>query len=313
MSERQTISYLQKRLRESGMTPQARFGQNFLIDLNLIELIAKTAELGPRDVVLEVGTGMGSLTQLLAAQAGHVVTIEIDRNLAPLAREEFKKLDNVTLLEQDALKSKNHLHPLVIETLREKVSQIKGGRIKLVANLPYNVATPILSNMLDVEPWPVRMVATIQLELAERIAAEPRTRDYSALSVWIQSQARVEIVRKMSSKVFWPRPNVESAILDIKPQTVLRDRLSDRKQFHQLVRGIFVHRRKFLRSALASAVKDKLSKSDVDVILQEMELGPDARAEQLSVEQMIELFECVRKRNAIEVDALDLNDDGVMD
>lgn len=284
------------------MTPRARFGQNFLIDLNLIDLIAKTADLGPRDVVLEVGTGMGSLTQLLAAQAGHVVTIEIDRHLAPLARDEFAALGNVTLLEQDALKSKNQMHPLVIETLQEKVNQIKGGRVKLVANLPYNVATPILSNMLDIEPWPVRMVATIQLELAERIVAEPRTRDYSALSIWIQSQARVDIVRKMPASVFWPRPNVESAILDIRPQTVLRDRLSDRRGFHQLVRGIFVHRRKFLRSALASAVKDQLKKSDVDGILEEMELGPDARAEQLSIEQMIELFECVRKRLFVAVD-----------
>ena len=284
------------------MTPQARFGQNFLIDLNLIDLIAKTADLGPRDVVLEVGTGMGSLTQLLAAQAGHVVTIEIDRHLAPLARDEFAALSNVTLLEQDALKSKNQMHPLVIETLREKVKQIKGGRVKLVANLPYNVATPILSNMLDIEPWPVRMVATIQLELAERIVAEPRTRDYSALSIWIQSQARVDIVRKMPASVFWPRPIVESAILDIRPQTILRDRLSDRRGFHQMVRGIFVHRRKFLRSALASAVKDQLKKSDVDGILEEMELGPDARAEQLSIEQMIELFECVRKRLFVAVD-----------
>ena len=284
------------------MTPQARFGQNFLIDLNLIDLIAKTADLGPRDVVLEVGTGMGSLTQLLAAQAGHVVTIEIDRHLAPLARDEFAALSNVTLLEQDALKSKNQMHPLVIETLREKVKQIKGGRVKLVANLPYNVATPILSNMLDIEPWPVRMVATIQLELAERIVAEPRTRDYSALSIWIQSQARVDIVRKMPASVFWPRPNVASAILDIRPQTVLRDRLSDRHGFHQLVRGIFVHRRKFLRSALASALKVQLNKSDVDGILEEMELGPDARAEQLSIEQMIELFECVRKRLLVAVE-----------
>lgn len=289
------------------MTPQARFGQNFLIDLNLIDLIAKTADLGPRDVVLEVGTGMGSLTQLLAAQAGHVVTIEIDRHLAPLARDEFAALSNVTLLEQDALKSKNQMHPLVIETLRERVKQIKGGRVKLVANLPYNVATPILSNMLDIEPWPVRMVATIQLELAERIVAEPRTRDYSALSIWIQSQARVDIVRKMPASVFWPRPNVESAILDIRPQTVLRDRLSDRRGFHQLVRGIFVHRRKFLRSALASAVKDQLKKSDVDGILEELELGPDARAEQLSIEQMIELFECVRKRNVIEAEVTNPN------
>lgn len=296
MSERQTVTYLQKRLREAGIQPQARFGQNFLIDLNLVELIAKTAELGPRDVVLEVGTGMGSLTQLLAAQAGHVVTIEIDRFLAPMAKEEFEPLGNVTLLQQDALQSKNVMHPLVVETLQDRVSKIKGGRIKLVANLPYNIATPILSNMLDIEPWPVRMVATIQLELAQRIAAEPRCRDYSALSIWIQSQARVEIVRTMSASVFWPKPKVESAILDIRPQTVLRDRLTDRAKFHQLIRGIFTHRRKFLRSALVSAVKEQLNKSDVDEILKELELGPDSRAEQLSVEQMIELFDCVQKR-----------------
>jgi 16S rRNA (adenine1518-N6/adenine1519-N6)-dimethyltransferase len=296
MSERQTITYLQKRLKEAGIQPQARFGQNFLIDLNLVELIARTAELGPRDVVLEVGTGMGSLTQLLAAQAGHVVTIEIDRNLAPIAREEFEPLGNVTLLQQDALQSKNVLHPLVIETLRDRVSQLKGGRLKLVSNLPYNVATPILSNLLDIEPWPVRMVATIQRELAERIAAEPRSRDYSALSIWIQSQARVEIVRTMPASVFWPKPKVESAILDIKPQTVLRDRLTDRAKFHELIRGIFTHRRKFLRSALVSAVKEKLTKTDVDQILIKMELGPDARAEQLPVEQMIELYECVQEK-----------------
>ena len=295
MSERQTISYLQRRLRESGMTPQARFGQNFLIDLNLLELIAKTADLGPRDVVLEVGTGMGSLTQLLAAQAGHVVTIEIDRSLAPLAREEFARLNNVTLLEQDALKSKNQLHPLVIETLQEKVSQIKGGRVKLVANLPYNVATPILSNMLDIEPWPVRMVATIQLELAERIAAVPRTRDYSALSIWIQSQARVEIVRKMSSKVFWPRPNVDSAILEIVPNPMLRSRIQDLSFFHERLRALFFHRRKFIRSQLAIAFQDELTKPQVDTILESQSLDPNFRAEQLTVEKIIALLEACRQ------------------
>ena len=200
MSERQTITFLQKRLKEAGIQPQARFGQNFLIDLNLVELIARTAELGPRDVVLEVGTGMGSLTQLLAAQAGHVVTIEIDRYLAPIAKQEFEPLGNVTLLQQDALQSKNVMHPLVVETLQDRVSKIKGGRIKLVANLPYNIATPNLSNMLDIEPWPVRMVATIQLELAQRIAAEPRSLCYSALSMLMQSHARVEIMPTIPAK-----------------------------------------------------------------------------------------------------------------
>ncbi len=296
MSERQTLSYIQKRFELARIQPQTRFGQNFLIDLNLVELIARTAELGPRDVVLEVGTGMGSLTSLLAAKAGHVVTIEIDRNLAALARDEFEKFGNVTLLEQDALKSKNQLDPLVIETLRERVQAIAGGRIKLVANLPYSVATPILSNLLDMEPWPVRMVATIQRELAERIVAKPRTKDYSALSIWMQAQCQSEIVRTMAPSVFWPRPKVESAILDIRPQKVLRDRIPDRAHFHALVRAIFLHRRKFLRSALHSAVKDRLDKLQVDEILAHMELDSTVRAEQLTPQQMIELSELVRNK-----------------
>ncbi len=222
MSERQTLSYLQKRFELARIEPQTRFGQNFLIDLNLVQLIAKTAELGPRDVVLEVGTGLGSLTTLLAQQAGHVVTVEIDRHLAAMARQEFEKFPNVTLLEQDALKSKSQLHPTVIETLQARVAAIGGGRLKLVANLPYNVATPILSNLLDIEPWPVCMVATIQRELAERITAAPRTKDYSALSIWMQAQCQTEIVRVMAPSVFWPRPKVESAILAIRPQKILR-------------------------------------------------------------------------------------------
>ncbi|QDV26594.1 16S rRNA (adenine(1518)-N(6)/adenine(1519)-N(6))-dimethyltransferase RsmA [Aureliella helgolandensis] len=294
MSERQTLSYLQQRFASSRIQPQTRFGQNFLIDLNLVNLIASTAELGPRDVVLEVGTGMGSLTTIMAAEAGHVVTVEIDHYLAPLAREEFETLDNVTLLEQDALKSKNKLHPQVIETLREKVAQIPGGRIKLVANLPYNVATPIISNLLDMDPWPVRMVTTIQRELAERIVARPRTKDYSALTVWIQAQCQAEIVRIMPPSVFWPPPKVESAILDIRPQKVMRKRIVDPAHFHSLVRGIFIHRRKFLRSALFSAVKDVLTKPEVDQVLAQMELDANTRAEQLTPQQLLDLTDLVR-------------------
>ena len=296
MSERQTLSYLQKRFELARIEPQTRFGQNFLIDLNLLELIAKSAELGPRDVVLEVGTGLGSLTSLMAPKAGHVVTVEIDRHLARLARQEFARFDNVTLLEQDALQSKSKLDPAVIETLQERVAAIPGGRLKLVANLPYNVATPILSNLLDIEPWPVQMVATIQRELAERITAKPRTKDYSALSVWMQAQCQAEIVRIMAPSVFWPRPKVESAILNIRPQKILRARIADLGYFHKLIRAIFTQRRKFLRSALHSAVKDHLDKSQIDEVLAELELDATVRAEQLTPQQMIELAELVQRK-----------------
>lgn len=296
MSQRHTLSYLAHRLESVGIKPKTRFGQNFLIDINLVELIAKSAQLTKRDVVLEVGTGLGSLTKFLAESAAHVVTVEIDRHVAPLAREEFEHLDNVTLLELDALKNKHQFDPLVLETLREKLAAVPGGKLKLVANLPYNVATPIISNFLDVDPWPVRIVATIQKELAERIVARPRSKDYGALSIWIQAQAKAEIVRLMSPKVFWPRPKVDSAIVDIRPQKVLRDRIGDTEFFHQLVRSIFLHRRKFLRSALISALKDQLDKAAVDELMEELKLSADSRAEQLSVEDMIELAQAAQRR-----------------
>lgn len=239
---------------------------------------------------------MGSLTTIMAESAGHVVTVEIDNHLAPLAKAEFAALDNVTLLQLDALKNKHTFEPLVLETLREKLASISGGRLKLVANLPYNVATPIISNMLDVDPWPNRMVVTIQRELADRICAKPCTKDYSALSVWIQSQCKSEIVRVMAPSVFWPRPKVESAILDIQPQKVLRDRIPDRVFFHDLVRKIFLHRRKFLRSALISAVQERLDKPQVDAVMSELGLDAKSRAEQLPPQLLVELCEAVRQR-----------------
>lgn len=296
MTNRQTLSYLQSRFRSAGIQPQTKYGQNFLVDLNLVKLIARTAELSTRDVVLEVGTGMGSLTTLMAAEAGHVVTVEIDQLLAPLAEQEFADVPNVTFLRQDALKRKNQLDPTLIETVAAKVAEIPGGRLKLVSNLPYNVATPILSNLLDIEPWPTRMVATIQKELAERITAKPSTKDYSALSVWMQAQCKTEIVRVMAPTVFWPQPKVESAILDIQPQKVLRRRIQNPEFFHTLVRKIFLHRRKFLRSALVSAVKPELGKADVDEVMESLQLGSNTRAEQLSPQQLLDLSDEVHDR-----------------
>lgn len=296
MSQRQTLSYLAQRLERVGISPKTRFGQNFLIDLNLVEMIANSAQLNARDVVLEVGTGLGSLTKLLAASAAHVVTVEIDSHIAPLAREEFSELNNVTLLERDALKSKSQFDPIVLETLREKLAAVPGGKLKLVANLPYNVATPIISNLLSVDPWPTRMVVTIQKELAERIVAQPRSKDYSALSIWIQAQAKAQIVRVMPPSVFWPRPKVDSAILDIRTQKVLRDRIGDLEFFHHFVRSVFLHRRKFLRSALIGRLKDNLDKAAIDDMLAEMKLPSDCRAEQLSVEEMIELAKAAQQR-----------------
>jgi 16S rRNA (adenine1518-N6/adenine1519-N6)-dimethyltransferase len=293
-SPRQTLSYLQDKFRRSGLLPQIRFGQNFLIDLNLIDLILRSADLTTKDVVLEIGTGMGSLTTKMALFAGSVITVEIDPMLAQLAQQELAPYGNVTMLQRDALRNKNNLHDEVLQTVRKKMSEVPGSRFKLVANLPYNVATPIISNLLQVDPLVDRMVVTIQKELAERIAAKPKTKDYSALSIWIQSQCEVEIVRTMPPDVFWPRPKVDSAILSITPKAELRARIVDLEYFHQTVRALFFHRRKFLRGVVVSAMKDKLSKELVDSVLADSGLDASSRAEELPIEQIIDLVERLR-------------------
>ena len=304
---RQTISFLNRRFREVGLRPDARRGQNFLIDLNLVQLLARSAEVVAGDVVLEVGTGMGSLTAMLAADAETVVTVEVDRNLYQLAAEELFQYGNVRMLCQDALKNKNTMNPLVIETVLEalgsRLSENTPPRaiipgFKLAANLPYNIATPIVSNMLLSPVVPESMTVTIQRELAERITARPRCKDYSALSVWMQVQCDTEIVRVMSPGVFWPRPKVESAIIRIVPRADLRERVADLDFFHQFARSIFQHRRKFLRSVLVSAYKHRLDKPGVDDILANQSLDGKSRSEELDIDQMLSLCDAIRVRLA---------------
>ena len=173
---RQTISYLTRRFQEVGLRPDTRHGQNFLIDLNLVRILAEEAQLEPHDVVLEVGTGTGSLTAMLAERAGVVVTVEIDSHLHQMATEELAGCDNIVFLQQDALKNKNNFHPNVLETVRSQLAEDPRRRLKLVANLPYNVATPVLSNLLETDLVPFSMTATIQKELADRIVAQPRSK-----------------------------------------------------------------------------------------------------------------------------------------
>ncbi|TWT97810.1 Ribosomal RNA adenine dimethylase [Botrimarina colliarenosi] len=295
MAERQTKSYLMHKLREIGVEPNSRHGQNFLIDLNLVELIARSADLGPRDVVLEIGTGTGSLTELMAPQASHVITVEIDANLYELASERLLRFDNVTQLQVDALRNKGSFAPEVLEAVGDALRGTPDSRLKLVANLPYNVATPILSNLLLCDYTPHSMVATIQKELADRIVAEPWSKDYGALSIWMQSQATTEIVRVMSPKVFWPAPKVESAIVKIVVDPERRAAIPDLKYFQQIVRALFLHRRKFLRANVTSAMKRHLTKEQVDAVLDEMEFADDARTEQIDIATMQTFTEKLRQ------------------
>ena len=293
-SPRQTVSYLTARFREAGIRPDIRHGQNFLIDLNLLDLLLDAADIQPTDVILEIGTGMGSLTSRMAEKAAAVVTVEIDERLYALASEELVEFSNVLMLQVDALKSKNHLEPEVLAVIKEQLEVDPARRFKLVANLPYNIATPILSNLLTCDVVPVSMTATIQKELAERMTAVPSTKDYSALSIWMQALCDIQIVRILPPQVFWPKPKVHSAIVHIVPSPEKRQRIPDLTFFHEFVRSLFMHRRKFLRGVLIVMLKEKLDKTIIDELLAAFQFREDVRAEQLDVATIFALSEAVK-------------------
>lgn len=272
-----------------GFNPRSDLGQNFLIDINLIEFAVRAAELTRDDLVLEVGPGTGGMTTFLAAEAGEVVSVEVDRNMFALATKATEECDNVTLLNQDILRNKNTLSPIVTDLLKEKLAASPERKLKLVANLPYNVATPVISNLVASDlPWQ-KMVATIQLELGEKMIAEPGDSGYGALSVWLQSQCSVRIIRRLSPKVFWPRPRVNSAIVSLWRHDGRGDRIVDKPFFLDFLRRLFHQRRKLLRRVLVGMYSKDLSKARVDEVLAELGHPPETRAEALDVPTLVKL------------------------
>jgi 16S rRNA (adenine1518-N6/adenine1519-N6)-dimethyltransferase len=292
---RQTRSHLMTLFKQFGFNPRGDLGQNFLIDVNLIELIVRSANLGPQDVVLEVGSGTGGMTAFLAASAGHVVSVEIDRNMFALASQAVSECDNVTLINNDILRNKNNLAPDITEIIKERLAAVPGSQLKLVANLPYSVATPVVSNLVASDLSWQRMVVTIQLELGEKMAAEFGSKQYSALTVWLQAQSSVRILRRLGPTVFWPRPKVESAIVSIWHDPAAAERIDDRLFFLDFVRRLFHQRRKLLRSVLTGMYRKQLTKPELDAILAGQGHAVDARAELTSVADLVALSNAVKQ------------------
>jgi 16S rRNA (adenine1518-N6/adenine1519-N6)-dimethyltransferase len=296
MPARQTQSYLRSLFAQRGLTPRHRMGQNFLIDLNIHELIVETSGVGPNDLILEVGPGAGALTTLMVGRGAGVVAVELDPGMAALTEEAVAAYSNVRVLNIDALANKNTLSPVLVENVQAMRTSFPGHVFKLVANLPYNVATPIITNLLvHPELHPALMVVTIQHELAERMIAAPSTSDYGSLSILMQALAEVSIVRVLPPSVFWPRPRVESAVVMIRPIPERRATL-DISWFHALVRKTFLHRRKNLRHVLAGMWSDQWTKAEVDAWLATLGFDGQIRAEALHVDQFRALADALKKR-----------------
>ena len=294
-SNNQTRTYLMERFETLGIHPRGKLGQNFLIDLNLLHLLHESADLDKNDVVLEVGTGTGSLTGAMSQEAGCVVTFEVDSVMHEMAKQEHWDKDNIRFLFADILENKNRLNRHVLEIVREELARSPERRFKLCANLPYQIATPLMSNLLLTDIPPYSMTVTIQKEVGDRIVARPGTKDYGALAVWMQAQCDCRILRIMPPSVFWPRPKVDSAIVQVIYNQQKRKKIPNLQYFHEFVRALFFHRRKFIRSVLCSAFKNKLEKEAIDSVLAELNLKGEIRAETLSVKTILALSEKFRK------------------
>ena len=287
--QRQTLSYLRGLLGEFGLEPKHKLGQNFLIDLNLLDLTCRAAELSSNDAILEVGTGTGSLTSLMAQTAGCVFSVEIDAGIQNVAKQIIGPRGNVRLYLADALARKNELNQDMLLAYAEHAKKHQCTVLKLVANLPYVIATPLISNLLIYGPIVERMVVMVQWEIAERMQAVPGTKDFNALSVLMQSLADVSVVRKVAPTNFFPKPKVDSAIVLIRPNAAKRAKIGDVPRFRAFLRDLYVHRRKNLRAALSGWPSGARDKVEVDAKLAALGFDGTQRSEALSIDDHLRL------------------------
>ena len=267
-------------LKKHQFTFQKKFGQNFLIDPRVLDKIIDAAEIGKDDYVLEIGPGIGTMTQYLAERARGVCAVEIDRKLIPILEETLQDYDNVEIINQDILKV----------DIRRLTEEKNGGEpIKVVANLPYYITTPIIMELFESEVPLDSVTVMVQKEVAERMQAGPGTKDYGALSLAAQYYAKPYIAAYVPPNCFIPRPAVGSAVIRLtrhqeKPVTV-----RDEKFLFQVIRASFNQRRKTLQNGLYNSPELKIPKAQVTAVLREMGLPENIRGEKLTLEEFARL------------------------
>ena len=265
---KQTIEVIQKH----NFSFKKSFGQNFLIDSHVIEKIIRAAEIGPEDNVLEIGPGIGTLTQYLAEAAGRVVAVEIDEKLIPVLGETLAEYDNVEVINQDILKC-------------DVDSIFEGRPFKVVANLPYYITTPIIMGLLEGKSHFDSLTVMIQKEVADRMKAGPGTKDYGALSLAVQYYAEPYLAANVPPNCFMPRPAVGSAVIRLKRRETPAVAVKDEKLLFKLIRAAFMERRKTLLNALKNSQELDIPKERVEEVLTDLGIDTRIRGEALNLQQ----------------------------
>lgn len=272
-----------RRLRQWGLEPDKGLGQNFLVDPDVRARIVAAAELTSNDVVLEIGAGTGALTRQLAQEAGHVVAVELDRELIPLLTSELSDLDNVAIVQGDILK----LEPRRLIEAAVKRRPGSGYGYKVVANLPYYVTSAVLRHLLEASCKPKRIVVTVQREVAERIVADPG--QMSLLAVSVQFYGQPELLFRIRPGSFYPSPQVESAVVRIDLLDAPPLPPEETERFFRVVRAGFSQRRKQLHNSLSNGLGPQATKYQMAEKLEEVGIDHRRRAQTLTVAEWIEL------------------------
>lgn len=266
---------------------QKKFGQNFLIDTTVLDRIIDAAQITREDCVLEIGPGIGTMTQYLAERAGSVVAVEIDKNLIPILEETLAAYDNVTVINEDILKVD------VAKLAEEK----NGGRpIKVVANLPYYITTPIIMGLFEKQVPLKSITIMVQKEVADRMQVGPGTKDYGALSLAVQYYAKPEIVANVPPNCFIPRPNVGSAVIRLTRYEQPPVSVRDEKRMFAIIRASFNQRRKTLVNGLGNAPELGVSKEQAAAALEKMQLSPTVRGEALTLAEFARLSDLLEEK-----------------
>ena len=272
----ETIAVLQR----YGFNFQKKYGQNFLIDTHVLDKIIGAAQIGPDDFVLEIGPGIGTMTQYLAEAAREVVAVEIDTKLIPILQDTLKEYDNVTVLNEDILKV----------DIRKIAEEKNGGKpIKVVANLPYYITTPIIMGLFESEVPLDSITVMVQKEVADRMQVGPGTKDYGALSLAVQYYAEPYIVANVPPNCFIPRPAVGSAVIRLTRYQEKPVKVNDASFMFKIIRASFNQRRKTLQNGLYNSSELRIPKEKTVAALEELGLSPTIRREKLSLEEFAQL------------------------
>lgn len=282
-----TIAILQK----YDFNFQKKFGQNFLIDANILENIIMAAGVNKDDCVLEIGPGIGTMTQYLCENAREVVAVEIDKKLIPILKEDtLSSYDNITIINEDILKV----------DVNAIVQKKNGGKpIKVVANLPYYITTPIIMGLFESHVPLESITIMVQKEVAERMQVGPGTKDYGALSLAVQYYAKPEVMMTVPASCFMPRPNVDSAVIKLTRHEHPPVQIQDEKLMFNIIRAAFNQRRKTLVNSLNNAANLYLNKEAVLAALETMGLSSTIRGEALTLAQFAVLADFVKNWHII--------------